>query len=66
MVGTEVEHIDFKKDRRFIGHPKGMMVTSLMALAHAFGNYGMSAILIYYLYTVVAEGGLGFSKTNAA
>lgn len=66
MIEKNTASIDFSEDKRFLGHPKGMSVTSTMALAHAFGNYGMSAILIYYLYTTVSEGGLGFTQTNAA
>ncbi len=66
MNNREVAAIDFSQDKRFIGHPKGMATTSFMALAQAFGNYGMSAILIYYLYESAAKGGLGFSQANAA
>ena len=70
MVTKEKEAIsdaiDFSQDKRFFGHPKGLGVTSTVILSQAFGNYGMSAILIYYLYTAVAQGGLGFSQTNAA
>lgn len=66
MGKKEAMRIDFKEDKRFIGHPKGMQITSTMALAQAFANYGMTAILIYYLYTSVSEGGLGFSHANAA
>ncbi|SDE46166.1 peptide MFS transporter [Sporomusa acidovorans] len=58
--------VDFLQDKRFLGHPKGMGTTSFMALAQAFGNYGMSAILIYYLYATAAKGGLDFSQANAA
>lgn len=66
MTNRDVVAIDFSQDKRFIGHPKGMGTTSFMALAQAFGNYGMSAILIYYLYAEAAKGGLGFSQANAA
>ncbi|MBU2703527.1 POT family proton-dependent oligopeptide transporter [Sporomusaceae bacterium BoRhaA] len=66
MSNREVEAIDFSQDKSFIGHPKGMATTSFMALAQAFGNYGMSAILIYYLYESASKGGLGFSQANAA
>ena len=62
----ENSSISFRDDKRFIGHPHGLGITSTMVLAQAFGNYGMSAILIYYLYSAVADGGLGFSETNAA
>lgn len=57
---------DFAHDRKFLGHPRGMFTTSFMALAEAFGNYGMTAILIYYLYQNVSKGGLGFSENEAA
>ena len=55
-----------KKQKRVFGHPIGLGVTSTMALAQAFGNYGMTAILIYYLYARVSEGGLGLTEANAA
>lgn len=60
------KEIEIKNDTAFLGQPKGMAVTSFMAFAHAFGNYAMTAILIYYLYETAANGGLGFSQTNAA
>lgn len=66
MSSKRMSGTDFSQDRSFLGQPKGMGVTSSMALAHAFGNYGMSAILIYYLYAQVTAGGLGFTQTNAA
>lgn len=57
---------DFKNDKRFLGHPMGLGTISFMTLCQGFATYGMSAILIYYLYATVSEGGLGFSQTNAA
>lgn len=65
-MGEQSGKTNFSNDKRFIGHPLGLGVTSTMALAQAFGNYGMTAILVYYLYKSVTEGGLGFSQTNAA
>lgn len=56
---------DFKDDKRFLGHPMGMGTVSFMTLCHGFASYGMSAILIYYLYATAAQGGLGFSQINA-
>lgn len=55
-----------EKEKSFMGHPKGLAITSYMALASAFGNYGMSSILIYYLYKTVSQGGLGLTQGNAA
>lgn len=53
-------------EKTLFGHPIGLSVSSIMALAQAFGNYGMSAILIYYLYKASGQGGLGFTQDNAA
>ncbi|WP_438759500.1 peptide MFS transporter [Enterococcus sp. AZ194] len=55
-----------KPQRQLFGHPVGLTVSSFMALAQAFGNYGMSAILIYYLYKSTASGGLGFTQDVSA
>lgn len=55
-----------KPQRQLFGHPIGLTVSSFMALAQAFGNYGMSAILIYYLYKTTGEGGLGFTQDVSA
>lgn len=60
------ESINFRKDTRFLGHPMGLGTISFMTLCQGFANYGMSAILIYYLYADMSVGGLGFSQTNAA
>lgn len=49
-----------------MGHPLGLGTISCMTLCQGFANYGMSAILIYYLYAAIDKGGLGFSQTNAA
>jgi len=65
-VGNQDQVNPIKEDKSFLGHPKVMGVTTFMAFAHAFGNYAMTAILIYYLYETAANGGLGFSQTNAA
>lgn len=60
------ERINFREDKRFLGHPMGLGTISFMTLCQGFANYGMSAILIYYLYADMAAGGLGFSQANAA
>lgn len=53
-------------DKSFIGHPKGVFTSSALALASAFAKYGMSSILIYYLYKSSADGGLAFEQASAA
>ncbi|WP_077612733.1 peptide MFS transporter [Clostridium sp. Marseille-P2415] len=52
-------------DTAFLGQPKGVGTLSFMQLCNSFSNYGMTAVLIYYLYTA-APAGLGFTKQNAA
>lgn len=59
------EKQELRADDSFLGQPKGLALTSGMALSSGFVSYGMSAILIYYLYAPVVTG-LGFSKINAA
>ena len=49
----------------FLGHPKAVGTLSFMVLCNSFSSYGMSAILVYYLYAQVPAG-LGLSQTEAA
>lgn len=62
----ETRKVDFLNDRRFLGHPLGLGVNAILQLTNAFANYGMTSILIYYLYTAVSEGGLGFTQIQAS
>ncbi|WEV65250.1 MULTISPECIES: oligopeptide:H+ symporter [unclassified Bifidobacterium] len=55
-----------KKERTFLGHPLGMGVLSVVQFGKGFANYGVSSILIYYLYKQAAQGGLGFSEDVAS
>lgn len=65
---TEEEGIvaKLRAQHSFLGHPKAIGTLSFMQLCNSFSNYGMQAILVYYLYTSVAEGGLGLAKADAA
>lgn len=49
----------------FFGHPKGLSTLFLTEFWERFSYYGMKAILIYYLYYSVAEGGFGLSQAVA-
>ncbi|MFO6497306.1 peptide MFS transporter [Bacillus sp. z60-11] len=49
----------------FFGHPRGLFTLFFTEFWERFSYYGMRAILIYYLYTEVTKGGLGFSETTA-
>ena len=57
---------ELRSQSSFIGHPKAIGTLSIMQLCNSFASYGMSAILIYYLYAEVSAGGLGLSQTDAA
>lgn len=52
-------------DRRFFGHPLGLANLSGIELWERFSFYGMQAILAYYIYYAVGEGGLGYSQQIA-
>ena len=56
---------EIRAQHSFLGHPKGIGTLSFMQLCNSFASYGMSSILIYYLYTAVAEGGLGLPEADA-
>ncbi|SCS29196.1 peptide MFS transporter [Staphylococcus caeli] len=49
----------------FFGHPKGLSTLFFTEFWERFSYYGMKAILIYYLYYSVAEGGFGLPQAVA-
>ncbi|PZR51577.1 MFS transporter [Xylanimonas oleitrophica] len=49
-------------DRRFFGHPLGLMTLSVTELWERFSYYGMRAILVYYITDTIAAGGLGIDQ----
>jgi proton-dependent oligopeptide transporter, POT family len=49
----------------FFGHPRGLSTLFFTEMWERFSYYGMRAILGYYLYFAVAEGGLGIPETTA-
>ncbi|SDS79815.1 proton-dependent oligopeptide transporter, POT family [Brevibacterium siliguriense] len=51
--------------RTFFGHPRGLSTLFFVELWERFSYYGMTAILLYYLYTSVSDGGLGLSQASA-
>lgn len=51
--------------RGFFGHPQGLSTLFFTELWERFSYYGMRAILGYYLYYTVAEGGLAIPKETA-
>ncbi|MEV4319453.1 peptide MFS transporter [Actinocrispum sp. NPDC049592] len=52
--------------RGFFGHPRGLANLFGTEMWERFSFYGMQAILAFYLYYSVTDGGLGLSKVTAA
>jgi POT family proton-dependent oligopeptide transporter len=53
-------------DRSFFGHPRGLATLFFTEMWERFSYYGMRAILSLFMVATIAEGGLGFSKAEAA
>ncbi|WP_339226287.1 peptide MFS transporter [Oceanobacillus sp. FSL K6-2867] len=49
----------------FFGHPKGLSTLFFTEFWERFSYYGMRAILLFYMYYEVTEGGLGIDRTTA-
>ncbi|WP_409275222.1 peptide MFS transporter [Neobacillus sp. SCS-31] len=49
----------------FFGHPKGLFTLFFTEFWERFSYYGMRAILVFYMYYEVSEGGLGLDQTLA-
>ncbi len=56
----------FVNDKSFLGHPTGLSTATIMQAMYSFSHYGLSGILVFYLYTSVKDGGLGFEPGMAA
>ena len=65
-VTTQPQYDDqFSNDRRFFGHPLALGSLFSVELWERFSFYGMQAVMAYYLYTRIAEGGLGLPQASA-
>lgn len=49
----------------FFGQPKGLFTLFFTEFWERFSYYGMRAILIFYMYYAVKDGGLGLDRTQA-
>ncbi len=49
----------------FLGHPKGLFTLFFTEFWERFSYYGMRAILLFYMYYAVKDGGLGLDRTQA-
>lgn len=52
-------------DRSFFGHPGGLSTLFFTEMWERFSYYGMRAILLLYMTSAFAEGGLGFDEKYA-
>ncbi|AWE08965.1 MFS transporter [Lysinibacillus sp. 2017] len=49
----------------FVGQPKGLFTLFFTEFWERFSYYGMRAILIFYMYYALKDGGLGLDRTQA-
>lgn len=54
-----------QQDKGFFGQPKGLSTLFFTEMWERFSYYGMRALLIYYMYDTVANGGLGLPRATA-
>lgn len=62
---TKQQIIESAPQKGFFGHPKGLFTLFLTEFWERFSYYGMRAILVFYMYYEVSNGGLGLDKTIA-
>ncbi|MEM7352269.1 MAG: peptide MFS transporter [Acidobacteriota bacterium] len=58
-------HAALAGDRAFFGHPRGLATLFFTEMWERFSYYGMRALLILFMTTAAAEGGLGFDPATA-
>jgi POT family proton-dependent oligopeptide transporter len=63
---TELEEANIVEAPDFAGHPRGLPTLFFTELWERFSYYGMRSILILYMTSAAAQGGLGFSVKDAA
>ncbi|WP_342610576.1 peptide MFS transporter [Staphylococcus hsinchuensis] len=62
---TYDEAVQSIPQKGFFGHPKGLGVLFFVEFWERFSYYGMRALLIFYMYFAIKDGGLGMDKTTA-
>ncbi|WP_072686966.1 peptide MFS transporter [Rhodococcus marinonascens] len=65
MANSSVSEQEQAPGRRFLGQPVALANLFGIEMWERFSFYGMTAILIYYLYYPVSDGGLGISQAAA-
>ncbi|MFV0557293.1 MAG: peptide MFS transporter [Enterococcus sp.] len=54
-----------QKEKTFLGQPRGLSALFFTEMWERFSYYGMRAILLYFMYDTVANGGLGLPQSTA-
>ena len=54
--------VKIQAERSFLGHPRGIGVLSFRYMTNSFANYGMMAVLVYYLRSKKLAIGMGFRE----
>lgn len=65
MSNSSDNTVKNKNSRGFLGHPKGLFTLFFTEFWERFSYYGMRAILVFYMYYEVSQGGLGLSQPVA-
>lgn len=63
---TELEEANVTESPDFAGHPRGLGTLFFTELWERFSYYGMRSILILYMTSTAAQGGLGMNVRDAA
>jgi POT family proton-dependent oligopeptide transporter len=58
--------IEIHKDRRFVGHPMGLLTLAGTEMWERMSYYGMRALLVLFMVLAIEEGGLGLSVATAS
>jgi proton-dependent oligopeptide transporter, POT family len=66
MTAPQSTAIGGKGDTGWFGHPRGLSTLFFTEMWERFSYYGMRALLILFMTSSVAEGGLGFPTDRAA
>ena len=62
---TKQQIVESVPQKGFFGHPKGLFTLFFTEFWERFSYYGMRAILVFYMYYELSQGGLGLDKTLA-
>ncbi|MBT2569887.1 peptide MFS transporter [Planococcus sp. ISL-110] len=59
------EIVNSVPQKGFFGHPGGLFTLFFTEFWERFSYYGMRAILVFYMYYEISDGGLGLDQTTA-